>query len=173
MFITPLSLSEYMIAQIISSFIKSMVIFGSICIMYSFVFEFNILRIGYINFVFYLLNLLIFSWAIGMILLGVIFKWGTKIQALAWGAIFLFQPLAAVFFPVSVLPPAIQKIALAIPVTYVFEGARANISNPTVNWQPIGMAFFLNFIYVIISVLIFRYLHNKSKETGQFARNES
>lgn len=172
MFISPLSLTEYMIAQIISSLLKSIVIFGAISLMYYFVFNFNILKIGYINFILHLINLLIFSWVIGMILLGVIFKYGTRIQALAWGSIFLFQPLAAVFFPVSVLPPVIQQISLLIPITYVFEGARNNLINPVINWQNIGMAFFLNIIYAIISTFIFKYLFNKSKETGQFARNE-
>lgn len=172
MFITPLSLVEYMGAQIISSIVKALFIFSALAVMYYFFFGFNILNIGLVNLSFYAVNLLLFAWSVSFVLLGAVFKYGTRIQALAWGTVFLFQPLAAVFFPVSILPSGIREVALLIPVTYVFEAARGNLTNTQINWQYIGTAFFLNIIYLIVSILIFRYLFNKSKETGQFVRNE-
>ncbi len=38
---------------------------------------------------------------------------------------FLFLPLACVYYPVAVLPGWLQSVAWALPPTYVFEGMRA------------------------------------------------
>jgi ABC-2 type transport system permease protein len=38
---------------------------------------------------------------------------------------YLIMPLCAVFYPVSVLPAVLQRLAWLLPPTYVFEGMRA------------------------------------------------
>jgi ABC-2 type transport system permease protein len=97
---------------------------------------------------------------------------GPSIQAIAWGVIFLFQPLTASFFPVSVLPPFLQHVAYALPPTYVFEAGRQALMNPAINCSYFGKAFGLNIFYSVISAFVFLYLFKKSKDSGQFARND-
>lgn len=172
MFITPLSLVEYMTAQLISGIIKALVIFLIISIISTFLFNFNIFQLGVINLLIYFLNLTIFAWAIGLVILAFIFRYGTRIQALAWGLVFIFQPLTAVFFPVKILPIILQKISYFIPATHIFEAARGNLVNPSTNWNLINLAFIENIIYLVISLWFFNFMFNKSKETGQFSRNE-
>ena len=172
MFITPLSLKEFMIAHMLSGVLKAGLVFVLISLLSIFFFNFNILNIGLINLILIFINLTIFSWSIGIIILGFIFKYGTRIQALAWGLVFIFQPLSAAFFPLNILPVQIQTISSLLPPTYVFEAARSYLQNPATDWQSTFIAFFLNIFYFILSAWIFKYLFNKSKETGQFARNE-
>jgi ABC-2 type transport system permease protein len=119
------------------------------------------------------LNLTLFAWAIGIVLLGLIFRYGTRIQAIAWGIIFLFQPFTAAFFPLSVLPKALQIFALFLSPTFVFEAARAALESPQVNWIYMGIAFAENILYIILALLFFKRMFEKSKDTGQFARNEA
>lgn len=172
MFITPLSIKEYLFAHMLSGTIKSLLSFTVISLISIIVFKFNIFNLGWSNLILYFLNLTFFSWAIGIIVLGIIFRFGTRVSALAWGIIFLFQPLTAVFFPVSVLPPSIQLIANLLPPTHIFEAARINLTNPSINWHLITLAFVQNCFYLIISVLFFNLMLKQSKETGQFTRNE-
>src|SRR5437016_6712517 len=121
LFIAPLSLTEYIVAHMLSGLIKTFVTFGMICTIAAYGFHFNVLRLGLLNLVLFFANLTVFAWAVGLVLLGVIFLAGTRIHALAWGFIFLFQPLNAAFYPVSVLPPDLRQIAYALPPTFVFE----------------------------------------------------
>lgn len=172
MFISPLSMNEYLLAQIISGAIKAMCSFTLVCIIAATFFHFSMLRIGLINIIFNFINLSIFSISIGLILLGAIFKFGPRIQALAWSFIFLFQPLNAALFPLNVLPEPLQTFARFFPMTYVFEAARFNLTDSTPQWDYIGIAFAQNIIYLIFALWIFNYLFKKSKESGQFARNE-
>ncbi len=172
MFIAPLSLAEYMLAHMLSGTAKALLAFAGMWLIASYIFGFNILSLGPVNLTLFFANLTLFSWSTGIIILGVIFRYGTRIQALAWGLIFLFQPLTAAFFPVSVLPPALQTIAYLFPPTYVFEAARAALINPSVDWGMAGLALAENIVYFALSLQLFSFMFRKSKQTGQFARNE-
>lgn len=172
MFVAPLSLKEYMAAEMLAGAVKTIIILVLISLIAQVVFHFNLLSLGIINLILFFINLTVFSWSIGIVILGLIFRFGVRIQALAWGLIFLFQPLTAVYFPVDVLPKFMQWIAYLLPGTYIFEAARASISNPHINWQYIAISFIENIIYFAISVWLFNMMFNKSKETGQFANNE-
>lgn len=172
MFITPMSLKEYLLAQMISGTIKAVTLlsFSSLIILMGF--NFNILSLGIPNLILFLVNLVIFSWSSGMIILGIILRYGTRLQAFAWGLIALLQPLTAAFFPVSILPQYLRTIAYLFPPTYIFEAARSSLSNPSVNWNLIGVAFTENVIYLTISIWFINLMFNNSRKRGQFARNE-
>ncbi|MCA9332392.1 ABC transporter permease [Candidatus Saccharibacteria bacterium] len=171
-FIAPISVKEYISAHIIASFIRTFSIFIFLAGGTYLLFDFSILNIGILNFIFAFINLSLFAWWLGYILLGYIFRYGTRIQAIAWGAIFLFQPLTASFFPVSTLPGWLQTVAYALPPTYVFESARKSIVTPGIYWNYVVIALAMNVAYSIFGLFIFKRLFRRSKETGQFARND-
>lgn len=106
-------------------------------------------------------------------ILGLIFRFGTRIQAFAWGLLPLFQPLTAAFFPVSVLPQPLRSIAYLFPPTYVFEAARASLASPTIRWDLLGISAGENLFYLILALWFFTVMFKKSKDSGQFARNEA
>lgn len=172
MFVSPISSSEYLLALIISSVIKSIIVLSILGVITKFVFDFDILQIGILNLVLHFINLSIFAWSIGVFVTGLIFRFGTRIQAMSWGLIFLFQPLSAAFFPIDVLPTYMQSVSKLIPATYVFEAARNNFKNPATDWQSFITALVINIIYLIFSFVFFHFMFRKSRQTGQFARNE-
>ncbi|MBI2415518.1 MAG: ABC transporter permease [Candidatus Kerfeldbacteria bacterium] len=173
MFITPLSLTEYISAHMISGVLKSTVITSGLIVLTAVVFDFNVLVIGWWNVLFCFINLVMFSWSVGLVLLGLIFRYGVRVQALGWAVIFIFQPLSAAFFPVAVLPPVLQTFAKLLPPTYVFEAARGNLLDPSINWSLMLTAVVINAVYLTAAVIIFKRLFVASTDTGQFARNES
>lgn len=173
MFIAPIILKEYMGAYIFSGILKSILTFLIFSFTAIFFFNFNIFQLGPINLILFFINMVIFGASTGMAILGAIFRYGTRIQSLAWGVIFIIQPLTAAFFPLKVLPDFLQKIALLFPPTYIFEAARKSLSNPGTDWEKIGMSFIINLVYFILAILFFNYMFRKAKDTGQFARNEA
>lgn len=172
MFISPISISEYLSAYILSGTIKAFLTLVLFSFLAFIIFGFNILDLGIVNLSLSFINLVLFACATGIAILGAIFRYGTRIQSLAWGLIFLFQPLTAAFFPLNVLPTILQKIALLFPPTFVFEAAREAISSGNVNYQLYTYSFIENIIYVVVSLIFFNYMFRKAKDTGQFARNE-
>ena len=81
---------------------------------------------------FFFVNLLLMGWSLGLMVTGCILKWGPPAEALAWAVPGLVQPIAAVFYPVSVLPGWLQPIALSFPASHIFEGMRASLSGQIV-----------------------------------------
>lgn len=172
MFITPLSVAEYMLARMVTGFVKAVVIFGLISAIAIWVFDFNIYQVGWLNLVGFFVNLALFAWWTGLAVVALVFRYGNRIQALAWSLIFLAQPLSAAFFPVSILPGWLQVVAYSLPSTYVFEAARHALTDPAVNWQFLLVALAENLVYLGLAAWFFRVLYRKSRRTGQFARND-
>jgi ABC-2 type transport system permease protein len=172
MFIAPLSMSEYIVAQMLSGAAKAIVLFTLVACIAALVFGFNLFDMGPANLALLGLNLLWFAYSVGLFILGIIFRLGTRIQALAWGLVLVFQPLTAAYYPVSVMPPALQAVALALPPTYVFEAARASLQTPAIHWAEVGIAAAENVVYFVLAIGFFMYMYRRSRQTGQFARNE-
>lgn len=171
-FIAPVSVREYLTSHIAAAALRTMVVTVGLALGTYVFFGFNLLSVGWLNLALFTLNLSLFAWWLGVVLLGFIFRYGTRIQAIAWGTIFLFQPLTASFFPVSVLPPALQVVAHGLPATYVFEAARQALTVPGVNWQYFWIALAMNLAYGTVAIVVFGRLFRQSRVTGQFARND-
>jgi ABC-2 type transport system permease protein len=173
MFIAPLMVREYILAQTLSGTMKAcmMLLIGSV--LSSLAFNFTILSIGILPLILAFINFTFFAFAIGIAMLGLIFRYGTRIQAFAWGVIPILQPLSAAFYPLNVMPPPLQFIAYLFPPTYTFEAARYSLIHHTVNWQLFGTSFAENIFYCTACILFFSKMFKKSRDTGQFARNEA
>lgn len=68
--------------------------------------------------------LMLAGWLIALLVIGLVLRFGSGAEALAWGVLFLVMPLSGTFFPVEALPGPLQQLALALPTTHAFEAAR-------------------------------------------------
>jgi ABC-2 type transport system permease protein len=92
----------------------------------------------------FVFNLFLTSWAVGMVVAGLLLRNGLGAENLAWGIMFLFLPLTCVYYPVSVLPEWLQPVAWLLPPTYVFEGMRALLIDKVFRADLMLQAFALN-----------------------------
>lgn len=173
LFITPLQIKEYLFAQTISAITKSLLVLVLNSIICFFVFHFNILSLGIVVLLAICINFILFAFSMGVIITGLIFRFSTRIQSLAWGFLPILQPLMAAIYPISVLPKPLQYLSYLFPPTFSFEAARIALFSHTISWSLFGLSFGENCIYVIFAILFFKKMFNASKDTGQFARNEA
>lgn len=168
-FVAPVRISEFIAATYIVGLFQSIVVLvltGGLGFLF---YRFNILVLGLPLLPFFL-NLLLMGWWMGMITTALIIRWGHSAEALAWAVPYLVQPVAAVFYPVSVLPAWLQPIAWAMPATHVFEGMRAILRGEVLDPTRLGFAFGLNALYMIGSALLFRHMFNVARERGLLAK---
>jgi ABC-2 type transport system permease protein len=111
-------------------------------------------------------NLIIMGWSIGIITTAIILRYGQEAEVLAWGIAFLFQPISAVFYPVSVLPVWLQKVAWCVPSSHVFEGMRTVISRGPFPTGELLEAVGINVVYIIISAAFFSWNFKAVKKKG-------
>jgi len=66
----------------------------------------------------------------------------------------------------SILPQEVQKIALFVPSSYVFEGLREFILTGSIVYEKFLISFALNAVYLILSLWFFVFMFNKIKKLG-------
>ena len=169
LFISPLSIPEFISALCLVGFIKSVVTTVVLAILALFLYQFDLLQLGLGLLPFYG-NLLLFGWAVGLFTMGIILRYGRAAEALIWGMPFLLQPLSAVFYPVNVLPEWLQAVALSLPSTYVFQGMRQVMEGGGINWGQMELALGLNLVYMVLGGLFFGLMLRSVRIKGYLAR---
>jgi len=168
-FVSPLSIPEFVSALCIVGFIKSALTTLLLGILALLLYGFDLTSLGIALAPFYL-NLLLFGWAVGLFTMGIILRYGRAAEALIWGMPFLLQPLTAVFYPVTILPGFLQVIAMCLPATYVFEGMRTVLRTGAVDWPQMGLAMVLNVFYLVLGAVFFGWMIRVVKEKGYLSR---
>jgi len=171
LFASPLTLAEYIVALMALAVIKILLVMGIIITVAFFLYSFNIFSLGIYLLPMFML-LLIFGWAVGFMITGLIIRYGTRIQSLAWSLLAVLSPLCCIFYPLSVLPLIFGKIALIFPATYIFEGMRAVLAGRGFSTEYFVKAAVLDFIWLALGVAIFYYLFEKARETGRLVKIE-
>ncbi|TAK47419.1 MAG: ABC transporter permease [Xanthobacteraceae bacterium] len=111
-------------------------------------------------------NLILTSWAVGIVVSGLVLRNGLGAESLAWTLMFLLLPLACVYYPVSVLPGWLQAVAWLLPPTYVFEGMRALMIDHAMRLDLMGQALALNAVLFVGAVAIFLRLLRDARRLG-------
>jgi ABC-2 type transport system permease protein len=169
LFVSPLTIGEYLLSMMLVSIFKVVVVFLTSALLAWVLYSFNLFILG-ISLLPFVLNLVILGWAIGIFTTALILRFGQQAEVLAWGVAFLFQPVSAVFYPVSVLPNFLQKVAMFIPASYVFEGMRAVIFGQGISLEHLARAFLLNLTYLSLSLLFFFRMFKSVRAKGLLAR---
>jgi len=115
-------------------------------------------------------SLMVMGWALGIFIAALIMRFGQGAESLAWGLIFLIQPVSAVFYPVSVLPPFLQAISQGIPAAHIFEGMRQVLDGTGAPTGHLLAAYGLNVIYLAAALAFFYWTLGEAKRQGRLLR---
>lgn len=164
-FVSPLSAFEYALSLLTISVIKLMVTSTVMIILAYAFYSFSFFSAGF-SLIPLVANLIIMGWSIGIVTTGIILRFGQEAEVLAWGVGLLFQPVSAVFYPVSVLPGWMREIALFVPSSHVFEGMRAVIRTGAFPAHELVWATALNAGYMIAAAIFFSWNFSSIKKKG-------
>jgi len=171
LYVSPLNNLEFVIASILVGLIKVAITLGVMGGMAAALYAANIFSLGF-SLIPFIAMLLIFGWSVGLFTTGIIFRYGTDAQIVAFSFAFLLQPVVAVFYPLSVLPEWVQPISLAFPITHVFEGMRHVMATGVFEWASFFWSLGLNALYLALTSWFFARMFNKVKEKGLLAKLE-
>jgi ABC-2 type transport system permease protein len=163
--ISPLRPIEFVCALMIMSLIRLAIGVVPVTLLAMAFFGFNLYGLGLALAAFFA-NLILTSWAVGILVAGVLLRNGMGAESLAWTLMFVLMPLTCVYYPVSVLPEWLQLVAWALPPTYVFEGMRALIMEQTFRADLMLEALALNVAYFVAASLAFLALLESSRRAG-------
>jgi ABC-2 type transport system permease protein len=106
------------------------------------------------------------GWAIGLLVSGLVLRYGLGAENLAWVAIFAVAPVSGIYYPVSVLPDWLRVIADLLPASYVFEGMRALLFEHMFRTDLFVRAVGLNALYLGFGIAVFLGVFRAARRRG-------
>ena len=168
-FTAPIRPTEYIAAAYLMGMVQATVILLMLGGMAALFYSFNLLSLGF-QFGIQFVNLIVMGWWMGLLVIGLILRFGPKAEATAWALPFIVQPISAVFYPVSVLPPWLQPVAMSMPSTYVFESMRQIIKTGHMDAHYVWCSLALNAVYMILSAVVFKLFYEQARKKGYLAK---
>jgi len=162
---SPLRPSEHIVSLMAVSLIRLFVGVVPVTLLAIWFFGFNLWSLGLALGAFFVI-LALFAWSIGLLVSGLLLRYGLGVEALIWSLIFAVQPLGCVYYPVAVLPSWLQPVAYALPATYVFEGLRGVLIDHRLRADLLLYGLLLDVVYFAAAAWGFLRLLNGARRAG-------
>ena len=167
--VSPLRPGEYITAAVAWSLTKVLSGWAVMVTMAWLLFDFGALSVGPVLALF-ALALMLFGTALGMLVLGIILRFGPGADILAWGLAVLLMPMSAIFYPVSALPGWAQAISQVLPTAHVFEAMRTVLAGGSPPWDRLVIALLLDAVYLLIGMAFARRMFELLRRRGYVTR---
>jgi len=168
--IAPVSTNKLILAWVLASLIKFLaslvMMIGFVLLMYRidlFVFSFDWLVMFFV--------IILSGLSVGLVVISLLFLFGSKALAFGWVITGLMQPLSCLFYSRQVLGTFLGKISYLIPISYVFERQRLVNLRVSVDGS-ISYVFpiILSIVYFFISSILLKRAIRYSRKKGIISR---
>ena len=167
--VTPLSEAEWVAGVVLFGLVKLLMGVGAVAVMVAVLYAFDVTSLGWALLPIVAV-LLAAGWAVAMFVIGMVLRFGTGAEALAWGVLFVFMPLSGAFYPVSALPAAIRPVSALLPTTHAVAAARAVLDGHGVPWGELGVAGLTTAGALVASVVFVRLMLRTFRRRGYVTR---
>lgn len=168
-FVAPVRLWELILGFALLSLLYGAISFSFVALVAFLLYTLEIWTVGW-YFIPFVINLFVFGCALGFAILGLTIRFGPSFEILAWSIPVLVQPLSAVFYPVDILPSALERIAFFLPTMHLFEGMRAVLLEETFPSEHLLWATAMNVVYLAIGILFFYWMVRAARRRGSLGR---
>lgn len=165
LFVTPLRPSELALALLLISLLRTAIGVGAAAGLAILMYHYSIFDMGLPLLAFFA-HLMIMGWSIGLMVVALVMRYGLGAEGLAWAIIFAFAPLSGIYYPISVLPGWLQKVALCMPSAHVFEGMRSLVRDHYFPMDHFWSASVLNLVYLSAGFALFQLAFRVARKKG-------
>jgi ABC-2 type transport system permease protein len=165
LFASPLKLAEYIAGLMLTSLVRTALALTPAIILARYLFGYSLFHLGTPLFAYIPLLAINGCWY-GLLIVALLLRYGLAAEWLAWMSTWLFVPLVAPYYPVSVLPDWLQAISYALPATYVFESMKALVAQHEVHTEYLWKALGLNLVYFAAASIILTRAYRGARARG-------
>jgi ABC-2 type transport system permease protein len=126
---SPLRPAEFVVALMVMSLIRLAVGVVPVTLMAIAFFGFNLWALG-VAFAAFFVVLIFFAWSVGLLVSGILLRYGLGAENLVWSLMFIIQPLGCVYYPVAALPGWLQPICWGLAADLCFRGPARCAARP-------------------------------------------
>ncbi len=165
LFVSPLRPFELAGSLLLISLFRTLFGVGVAAVLAIALYQFSLFDLGLPLLAFFI-NLLIMGWAIGLMVVALVLRYGLGMEGFAWAIIFAFAPLSGIYYPLSILPEWIQPVARSLPSSHVFEGMRILLKEGYFSMSEWISAIELNGIYLGIGAALYAIAFKVARKKG-------
>jgi ABC-2 type transport system permease protein len=159
LFVSPLRPMELVASLLTMSLIRTLIGVGGAAVIAIPLFHYSVFDLG-LPLIAFFANLIIMGWSIGLVVSGLVLRYGLGAEGMAWFLVFATQPISGVYYPIDVLPGWLQPVAALLPSSHVFEGMRAVIIDHSFRFDLLLKAVALNVVWLGGGIAAFlRFFH--------------
>lgn len=162
---SPLKPAELAASLMLMSLIRLLIGTIPVTVLTLLLFGFNIYAMGF-GLIAFFINLVLTSWAIGLVISGLVIRQGLGAESLAYSIMILLLPLCCVYYPLEALPLWLQPVAWSLTPTYVFEGMRAVLLGGVFRADLMIECLALNVVYLGLGFTTFMLLLRSARHKG-------
>ncbi|MCU1427441.1 MAG: type transporter [Actinomycetia bacterium] len=167
--VTPLREVEYVAGVALFGFVKLAIGVGVMVLGALVFFSFDTSSLGF-GLVPIVAVLLVVGWAISLLVIGLVLRFGSGAEALAWGVMFVLMPLSGVFYPVDNLPAVMRPLARILPTTHAFEALRSLVDNRGLDWGQVMIAAIGSIVLLALSLWFLVVMLARFRKRGYITR---
>ncbi len=164
--VSPLRPREFIYALLTMSVLRTVFGIFPATLLAIWFFGFNVYSLGLMLVAFFIC-LIMSGWSMGLLVSGLVLRYGMGAESLAWALIFGLAPLCAVYYPVAILPEWVQMLSWSLPPSYVFEGMRAIMIDQKIRMDLLFTALALNAVYLAAASWWFLSCLKSARRTGK------
>ena len=137
--VSPLREVELLASLIVTSLARLVIGLGAVALAAWVLYAFDVTTAGW-GLVPVVAVLMAVGWAILLIVIGLVLRYGSGAEILTWGILFIVIALSGAFYPVEALPGALRPFAEVLPSTHAFEAARTLLDGDPIPWGELAVA---------------------------------
>jgi ABC-2 type transport system permease protein len=169
-FMAPVRLTHILVGAGTVGLIRGMLVFVVMGFFSMWLFNMDLSRPGLGGLLIFLTGMFLNAAVIGASVLALVLRFGQRAEVAAWAFSYLMLLLCGLYYPVSVLPAWIGKLAQIIPLTYFLEYFRHFYGFPLSYPHPLLYGFSLSVVYLCVCYALVHYTLKSALHRGTLLR---
>jgi ABC-2 type transport system permease protein len=149
-FTTPVKEVEYLAGIAIFGLLKLFLCLVTLSAATALLFGFDLSEVGW-SAVPIVALLVINGWALGLVAVGLVLRFGQSAEILIWGLNYIFLAFSGVFFPSTSLPPGFRQVSAVVPTSSLFAAMRKSLDGGGIAWGSLGVSAVASFVLLLLS----------------------
>ncbi len=166
LFASPMSFANYAAGVIGLSLLRTVIAIVPTVYIAKYLFGYDLLSLGW-PLALYVPLLIFNGWWMGIMIVSLLLRYGLAAEWLTWMGIWLLVPMMCPYYPVSVLPQALQFVSWSLPGTYVFESMKSLIGGHGPAAHNLLIALGLNAVWFCAALLVFSLAWRSARKAGR------
>lgn len=163
---TPTSLFNMVVGSWMVGVLRGFLAFLILLVFSNLLFGLDLLEMPLHSLIIFLLGIFINAMLIGMSATILLLLFGHRAEVAAWTLTAIIMLVCGLYYPVTILPPEVQVVSYAIPVTHFLEYFRSFYGFTPTFAYPQLMGYLLNGFYVFIAAAIHSMVIKRARRTG-------